>query len=188
MENKNVISFFKEQEEQEPEQTTTTISAGGDFINIPVGATEISMRLCLAEYNKLYTTYPNLLNWDIRQIANACKNPKITINDWRNFLLDSRVQKWMSDEQYLKMQAKRNSLLDKVGDNNSTATVQALTAIMKATDDDQDRLEDNHIYIYSFMPLTQEEERLNNAQVLDSIPNEVRAAMQRIAINKDSRK
>lgn len=184
---KDVISFFKEQKDQENEVDTKTVKLfGGDFISIPIGATEISMKRCLEEYNKLYQQYPNLLNWDIRQIATHCTNKNITISDWRNFLLDSRVQKWMSDEQYLKMQAKRNSLLDKVGDNNSTATVQALTAIMKATDDDQDRLEDNHIYIYSFMPLTNEEERLNNAQVLDSIPDEVRTAMQRITINKNS--
>lgn len=183
---KDVISFFKEQEEQEEQNTPqTTVLVGGDFINIQIGVTEVQMKLCLQEYNKLYQQHPDLLNWDIRQIAMRSTNKNITISDWRNFLLDSRVQKWMSDEQYLKMQAKRNSLLDKVGDNNSTATVQALTAIMKATDDDQDRLEDNHIYIYSFMPLTNEEERLNNAQVLDSIPDEVRAAMQRISINKN---
>ena len=176
------MDFLKNNEEPKEITESKPILRGGEYIQISLGAHEFEMQQCLIAYDKLYQENPDLLNWDIRELA---KHSNIPVNRWRNFLLDSRVQKWISDEQFLKMQAKRNTLLEKVGDNNSTATVQALTAIMKATDDETDRLEDNHVYIYSFMPLTHEEERLNNAQVLNSIPDEVRAGMQHISFNKD---
>ena len=189
----DIEEFLKNKNESEKENTkeytekpkAVTIKPAKPietYIQIAVSPSETDMIQCLEAYNKLYATHEDLLNWDIRKLT---IETGISPVKWRNFLLDSRIQKWMADEQFLKMQTKRNELLEKVGDNNSTATVQALTTIMKATDDDSDRLEDNKVYIYSFMPLTNEEERLNNAQVLDSIPAEVRAGMQHISFNKN---
>ena len=179
-----MIDFLKnEQKDEEENKPSKPTIKGGKFVQISLGATEIDMLKCLTEYDKLYEKYPDLLTWDIRKLTQVTNIPAYS---WRNFLLDSRVQKWIADEQFLQMLAKRNILLNSVGENNSTATVQALTAIMKATDDTTDRLEDNHVYIYSFMPLTNEEERLNNAQVLKSIPDEIRTGMQHITSNKNS--
>ena len=72
------------------------------------------------------------------------------------------------------------SLLEQLGNDRSTATVQALTALMKSTSDESNKIDDGKIFIFSFMPLTEEEERLNNAQTLKSIPNEIRDALQHI--------
>ena len=170
----NTIEDTEEQEETVSKQTEE-----GEYVRINLGSEEEDMRQCLKEYNRLYERYSNLLNWDVKEIYNDSNN-QIPIYIWRNFLLDSRVQRWIRDEQFVKMQAKRNQLLDKVGDNNSTATVQALSAIMKATEDEEDKLEDNKVYIYSFIPLTKEEERLNNAKTLKAIPDEIRAGLQHI--------
>lgn len=181
-----MIDIFNEDADLEIEEESEEITEQkshsqdeGEYIRINLGSDEEDMRKCLAEYNKLYLRYSNILNWDVRQIYNA-SSKDIPIYIWRKFLLDSRIQQWIRDEQYIKMQAKRNELLDKVGDNNSTATVQALSAIMKATEEEEDRLEDNKVYIYSFIPLTSEEERLNNAQTLKAIPDEIRAGLQHI--------
>lgn len=176
------MSGFFANEEDEVKDTEEIIeksNSGGKYISINISGQEKLMAKMLAEYNKLCEKYmPEILQWNHIALHNACKN--ISISDWRDFLLDARIQAWLNDEIAIMIRAKQVALLDKVGDNNSTATVQALTTIMKAANDDSNKIEDNKIYIYSFMPLNQMERRLNNAQVLNSIPDEVRDAIQYI--------
>ena len=154
----------------------------GKYISLNLSEQEKTMKQALKCYNKLCDSYmPEILKWSHIELHEACPDSGLTIVDWKQFIMDSRVQAWINDEMYLMMRSKAFTLLDKLGDDRSTATVQALTALMKSTSEEANKIDDGKIFVYCFMPLTEEEERLNNAQVLKTIPDEVRLAIQKIS-------
>lgn len=172
------MKLFKDDIEEEKEIEDT--NEQGEYIKIAISKSETMMAACIKEYDKLHKEYGSILTWTVKDFTAHCENKNITAKDWREFLLDSRVRRWIDDENYLEMNATKMKLLKNVGTNNSTATVQALTALTKATEDTDSRIDDNKIYIFSFMPLNDQEERLNNVQMLKSIPDEIRDAIQYI--------
>lgn len=177
------MSIFINEEDQQKdvEQVLQQSLVEGTYISLNISEQEKTMKTALIEYNNLCDEHmPAILKWNHLDLHAHSKNKKLTIIDWKNFLMDSRVQSWINDEIFLIMRSKQVSLLDKLGDDRSTATVQALTALMKSTADEANKIDDGKIFIYSFMPLTNEEKRLNNAQVLSSIPDEIRLALQHV--------
>ena len=154
----------------------------GRYISLNLSEQEKTMKIALVHYNNLCDAYmPEILKWNHIDLHKKCPEAGLSITDWKDFLMDARVQAWINDEIYIMMRSKSISLLDKIGDDRSTATVQALTALMKSTAEETNKIDDGKIFVYCFMPLTQEEERLNHAQVLSSIPDEVRLAIQKIS-------
>ena len=176
------IFINEEDQKEDVEKVLKQSFVEGTYISLNLSEQEKKMKQTLIEYNNLCDEHmPEILKWSHIELFNASADKTLTILDWKSFLMDSRVQAWINDEIYLIMRSKTVSLLDKLGDDRSTATVQALTALMKSTTEEANKIDDGKIFIYSFMPLTNEERRLNNAQVLNSIPDEVRLALQHIS-------
>lgn len=175
--------FINPQDEEDPIEDEQTELVEGDYISINLGSSETEMKKTLKEYNKLCSKYmPEILKWTHLDLLQHSTDKSISLKNWRDFILDTRVKNWIKEELSIIIQSKQLELLNKVGDDRSTATVQALSAIMRIdNEDDANRIDDNKIFIYSFMPLTDQERRLNNAQVLDSIPIEVKRALQYIS-------
>ena len=176
------MSIFIDDKENEKitEEILKSSLVQGRYISLNLSEREKSMKRALELYNTLCDSHmPEILRWSHVDLHQQC--PELPITEWKQFLMDARVQAWISDEMYIMMRTKAMSLLDKIGDDRSTATVQALTALLKSTSEESNKIDDGKIFVYCFMPLTQEEERLNNAQVLKTIPDEVRLAIQRIS-------
>lgn len=172
--------FIDDNKNKEPEKEKTSL-VKGKYMSLNVGAQEKVMIKTLEEYNKLCDSfYPDIIGWNYPDLYKHSKDKELTITDWKLFILDSRVRTWINDEIYLINKTKQVELLNRVGTDHSTATVQALTSLMKANEDEDNRIDDSKIFIYSFMPLTDQERRLNNVNYLRAIPDEVKDAIQYI--------
>lgn len=175
------IFIDEEDQKQDIEETLNQSLVQGKYMSLNLSNQEKTMKRMLNEYNKLCAqNMPDILKWSHIDLHKNSSDRQLTINDWKQFLMDNRVQAWINEELYIMMRTKQMSLLEQLGNDRSTATVQALTALMKSTSDESNKIDDGKIFIFSFMPLTEEEERLNNAQTLKSIPNEIRDALQHI--------
>ena len=104
-------------------------------------------------------------------------NTSIELLVWRNFYTDSRVQAFYNLEFELGLKAKKNILLQQVGENKSTATNQALISILKREEDTEIEADSGKIFVYSFIPLNQQEEHADNVKILENIPKEIRDAL-----------
>lgn len=156
----------------------------GNFITTHISSNEKKFIKMLELYDNLCEKYmPDILEWDHIYLFRETKkeNPNLTVSDWKSFLLDSRIRNWINEEVSILVRSKQVQMISKLGEDRSTATVQAFSALMRSTEEDLNNIDDNKIFIYSFMPLSQEEKRLNYAQVLNSIPDEIRIGLQHIS-------
>ena len=175
------IFIDEEDQKQDIEDTLNQSLVQGKYMSLNLSNQEKTMKRMLNEYNKLCAkNMPDILKWSHIDLHKNSSDRQLTITDWKQFLMDNRVQAWINEELYIMMRTKQMSLLEQLGNDRSTATVQALTALMKSTSDESNKIDDGKIFIFSFMPLTEEDERLNNAQTLKSIPTAIRAALQHI--------
>jgi hypothetical protein len=170
----------------------------GDYITITLGTDEKKMQQVLRVYNILCKTYfPDILGFTHYRIYEIYKNRvneikihNLTPQDFKMFLQDTRVTAWIQTEYAAIVRTRYFDLLKQAGEDRSTATVQALTAFSKLVEDSDDQqTQQDTTYIYSFMPLSEEEGRLNNVYKLESIPTSVRNAIQhedRREADKDS--
>ena len=113
-------------------------------------------------------------------------NKEVELHIWRQFYTDKRVQEFYEKEFELSLKAKRNVLLRQVGENHSTATVQGLMSILKRDEEALIEDDDGKIFIYSFIPLNQNEEHLENVKILKNIPKEISDALTVIDGNKQT--
>lgn len=182
------MDIFKDEELNKPKkQEEKTNLVRGDYMSLNLGTTETDMIDMLKEYNDMCKRYyPKIIGWNYSDLFKNSLNPKIKLTDWKMFILDSRVRNWLNDELFLMNKQKQIELLNKLGQDHSTATVQALSTIIKANEAEDDRIDDSKIYIYSFMPLTDQERRLNHVNILGAIPDEVKDAIQYIPTGNDN--
>ena len=181
------IFLTNEDNEQEVKETLSHSKVSGDFMSLTLSSKEDKLKKALIAYNQLCEhNMPNILQWTYIDLYNACQDKSITRQDWRNFLTDSRVQNWINEETQIIMKTKQLKLLETLGTDRSTATAQALNILVKANENDSNKIDDGKIFIYSFMPLTNEEKRLNNVQILRAIPDEVKSALQYISPDSDT--
>lgn len=113
-------------------------------------------------------------------------NKEIDLLVWRKFYTDPRVVEFYDKEFELGLKAKKNILLRMVGENNSTATVQGLMNIIKRDEDADFDIDDNKIFIYSFIPLNQQEAHAENVRILENIPKEIGDALTVIDGNQET--
>lgn len=134
-------------------------------------------------FNILYKKYPETITemsyYDL--YLETKKHPEIkdTIEllDWKKFYTDRRVQAWYAQELNLSINTRIHKLTKKAGTDKSTATQQTLSALLKHVGEHADTPEDNKVYIYSHIPLTDTEEHIENVQTIETIPEEIRDAI-----------
>ena len=178
------IFINEEDKKQELLEIEKASKFEGDFISVHISSSEKKFVRLLTIYDKLCGEYmPDLLEWDHITLfkKTSREHQGLTVNDWKNFLMDSRIRNWINEEINILVRSKQVQMISKLGEDRSTATVQAFSALMRSTEDDLNRADDNKIFIYSFMPLSKEEKRLNYAQILNSIPDEIRVGLQHIS-------
>lgn len=133
---------------------------------------------CQLKFNQLCdTNYPEILEYDHYELY---LRTKIAPTIWKRFLLNEQVTAWYQEEQMLTLRKKATQMIKLVGDTNSTAQVQGLTAILQQINKTGTIKEKSDIIIYNFIPLTKDEEMNKNVNKLSSIPNQIRNALQNI--------
>lgn len=98
--------------------------------------------------------------------------------EWKRFLTDERIVEWYKTERSMMLRAQTMSFLEKLSQgkmNTGDATI--LGKLLESEDDEQDAEADT-IFVYSFIPLTEEERGAPNVKILDSVPTQIKDSLQ----------
>lgn len=129
------------------------------------------------EFNKIYDNFPKVIaEWSYYELWERTEKV-FPLSSWKDFMLDKRVRTWFSEELDLALRTNLQHLAKTVGNDRSTATQQALTAILKHQETNTPTEEQNVIFVYTFVPLTTIEENLPNVRTLETIPKEIGRAI-----------
>lgn len=102
---------------------------------------------------------------------------EIELLTWRNFYKDDRVREFYKQEFDLNLESKKHKLIAEMGANHSTATNQAVIALLKREEEETMKTENNTIIVYSFIPLNDQERNLENVRILENIPEGIKAGL-----------
>lgn len=129
------------------------------------------------DFNLLYHNQgQKLLSMSSFQLQKAV-NDKWTSQEWKEFRLHDKVDEWFEEEMQIIIKNRAFDLLQKTGEDRSTATTQALTQMMNFLDKNKQKAVNPTIMIYSFVPLTEMEEQAPNVRTLTNIPTEIKDAV-----------
>jgi hypothetical protein len=87
---------------------------------------------------------------------------------WREFLTDSRVRTFLESELALMQQTSIMKMMKDIDQSKSTGQAQLLNTLIQQTN--QSKKKDGPIFIYSYVPLNEEETYAPNVQTLQSDP------------------
>ena len=90
---------------------------------------------------------------------------------WREFLTDSRVKDFLESELALMQQTSIRKMMKDIDQSRSTGQAQLLNTLIQQTN--QSKKKDGPIFIYSYIPLNEEETYAPNVQTLQSDPFKV---------------
>lgn len=88
--------------------------------------------------------------------------------EWKAFLLEPDVSSWVATEIKLLQNVELNKLIQNIGDGRSVGQAQLMTALSKlgmTTD-----IKEGPIFIYTYVPLTIDQEQAENVQILEHDP------------------
>ena len=90
---------------------------------------------------------------------------------WREFLTDTRVRDFLESELALMQQSSIMKMMKDIDQSKSTGQAQLLNTLISQSN--QSKKKDGPIFIYSYIPLNEEETYAPNAQTLQSDPFKV---------------
>lgn len=90
---------------------------------------------------------------------------------WREFLTDSRVREFLESELALMQQTSIMKMMKDIDQSRSTGQAQLLNTLIQQTN--QSKKKDGPVFIYSYIPLNEEETYAPNVQTLQSDPFKV---------------
>lgn len=134
-------------------------------------------------FNTLYKQIPNKIT-ELSYYELYNRIGLFTADNWKEFLKDKRVQKWYSDELDLQLNTQLHKLAAIAGENKSTATQQALSAILKYKGENKQQEDSTETFIYALIPVNENEKNLENVKILKNIPKEIEAAIIRSSTQK----
>lgn len=141
---------------------------------------------CARVYNEIAETqYPDILEFTHMDLY-IHSHKRISPSVWKKFLLHEKVLDWYDEERRIQINNKANKLIKQIGTSNSTAQAQGLTTLLNQINRQDDSKESNQFIIYNFIPLNQEEAKNPNVNTVQSVPNQIRNAIQ--SINKTYKK
>lgn len=133
--------------------------------------------------NKIKNKFNTMLidNHNVTQMSHyeleIASNREFSALEWRDFKLHPMVASWLDEEMGMIMKDRAFKLMDIVGENNSTATTQSLTAVLNYLDRKKDIVQNPTMFIYSFVPLSESEAQAPNVRTLENIPTEIKNAI-----------
>lgn len=146
---------------------------------------EQPLNKCVEEFDKLCETqYPKVLEYNHYTLSQrtGVNSP----NMWKRFLLHPKVKEWFNSEKAILLNTEIQRLMSQAGDSHSTASVQALNALIAQQKILEDQQEQKTIIVYNFIPITDEERKSGIINEVKSVPSGIRRAIR--YINSDSDK
>jgi hypothetical protein len=97
------------------------------------------------------------------------KTTKIgTPEDWKKFLMEPEVADWISSELAVIQDSELRKILHNISSSHSVGQAQIIGALSKLTD--QKTKSEGPVFIYSYIPLSIEQEKALNINKLDHDP------------------
>lgn len=94
-----------------------------------------------------------------------------TANDWKYFLTDPRVQEYLELELSLSQQTAIRKMMRDIDQSKSTGQAQLLNTLINQTN--QSKKKEGPIFIYTYIPLNEEEQHAPHVQIAERDPFKV---------------
>ena len=146
---------------------------------------EEKFRLMAKDFNNIYKRYPEeITDFGYIQLhKHQSSEVDFTVMDWRQFYLDRRVKNWYRQELEINLQQNLQKISKTAGSDKSTATQQTLATLMKYNEESSSG-DNTKIFVYTHIPLTEEEEHLDNVKISKNIPEGIKAGISVFERNK----
>lgn len=128
------------------------------------------------KFNEMLATSNDVLFVSHYHLQDRADN-EFSALEWREFKLHPTVSAYLDEELAMIMKDKAFELAKLSGNNNSTATTQALTSALNFLDKKKSFVQNPTVFIYSFVPLSEMEAKAPNVRTLENIPTEIRDAI-----------
>lgn len=128
------------------------------------------------KFNEMLATSNDVLFVSHYHLQDRADN-EFSALEWREFKLHPAVSAYLDEELAMIMKDKAFELAKLSGNNNSTATTQALTSALNFLDKKKSFVQNPTVFIYSFVPLSEMEAKAPNVRTLENIPTEIRDAI-----------
>lgn len=149
------------------------------FIDIKFDDEELNE--CVDAFNYMCSEkrmYPNILSYDHYTLFLNHNTIGPTI--WKKFLSNEQIIEWYEQETNIAIRTKTNKLINNLDNGTqSTGTAQTLSQLLSQLNKTKTN-NNKTIIIYTFIPLTKQEEENPNINVSDTIPNSIANAIQTI--------
>lgn len=135
-----------------------------ELMNIEFGSNEIEMIALQEKFNSIGEDAVYLNHYEL-----ALATPEhMTASLWRMFLTDPRVQKFLSEELTLLQQTSVLKMMKNIDQSRSTGQAQLLNTLVQQSKDTEKK--SGPIFIYSYVPLNEEECYAPNLHIEESDP------------------
>jgi len=91
-------------------------------------------------------------------------------NDWKLFLQNEYVAKYVQDEFNAIQDSELRKLIMNISDSSSVGKAQLINSLQKLLSDNNDNQKSGPAFIYTYIPLNEQEQHADNVEVLDSDP------------------
>ena len=91
-------------------------------------------------------------------------------NDWKMFLQNEWVAKYVKDEFNAIQDSELRKLIMNISDSSSVGKAQLINSLQKLLSDNNEDRKSGPAFIYTYVPLTEEEKHADNVEVLDHDP------------------
>lgn len=92
-----------------------------------------------------------------------------TPQSWKAFLTEPEIAEWIKSELALLQDAELRKLLYDISKSRSVGQAQLINALAKLTDDSKN-IKEGPVFIYTYIPLSEEQEKAPNVIKLDTDP------------------
>lgn len=137
---------------------------------------ELELNKCVEEFDKLCETqYPKVLEYNHYDLS---KRTNISSpNVWKRFLLNPKVKEWYNTERLIFVNSEVQRLMSQAGDSHSTASVQALNALLAQQKALGEQSDQKTLIVYNFIPITDEERKSGVINEVRDVPSGIRRAV-----------
>jgi len=149
--------------------------------------TEKPLYEAVLNFNEEFAKDSAIMTLGYYELYKRFKNrTSLTAIDWRNFYRDKRVQNFYNDELNMQLEVKIQKLSH--SSDLSTSDNTTLTNLIKRKRDEEGiNADDGKIFVYTFIPLTSEEENAENVKILSFVPKEIKGAIHVLEGNKNKK-
>jgi len=122
------------------------------------------------EYNEMWKIFKNLgsdaIFMNHYDLANTTQveNPML----WKSFLMDTEVDEYIKSEVYVLQETELKKMLQNIGTSKSVGKAQLINVLTRLKDDSTTKT--GPIFIYTYVPLSKEQEQAENIKKLSSDP------------------